>query len=90
MPADSIVDGVRAIREAVAREHGDDIEAIVEALLRQEANNRTPVVSVFAKAPVRRGRGTESGIASGDGGTAVGGTWTRGRGPHHRMATGGS
>lgn len=56
MAADSIVDEVRAIREAIAREHGDDVGAIVEALRREEIANKTPVVSFPAKRASDAGR----------------------------------
>jgi len=36
MIRDTIVDEVRAIREAIAAEHGHDLKAIVEDLRRQE------------------------------------------------------
>jgi hypothetical protein len=49
MAADSIVDEVRAIREAIAREHGDDVDSIVEALRRQQADRKCPVVSLPPK-----------------------------------------
>lgn len=45
MPTDSIVDEVRGIREAIAREHGDKLDAIVEALRRHQTDNKTVVVS---------------------------------------------
>lgn len=61
MPADSIVDEVRAIREAIAREHGDDVEAIIEALRREEVANQTPVVSF----PPKRVPGAHAGRKAG-------------------------
>jgi len=45
MPGDPIVQEVRATREAIAREHGDNVRAIAEALQRQEADNKSGVVS---------------------------------------------
>ena len=43
-PSDSMVDEVRAAREAVAKESGDDIEKIVEAArARQSRSGRTVV-----------------------------------------------
>ena len=36
MPDDAIVEEVRAIREAIAEEHGNDVKAIAEALRRQQ------------------------------------------------------
>ncbi len=49
MSGDSIVEEVRAIREAIAREHGDDVDAIVEALRRRGAESKRPVVSLPPK-----------------------------------------
>jgi hypothetical protein len=45
MIRDTIVDEVRAIREAIAAEHGHDLKAIVEALRRQEREHGVTTLS---------------------------------------------
>jgi hypothetical protein len=49
MERDSIVEEVRAVREAFAKEHGYDLKAIVRALKREEARNRKKLVSLSPK-----------------------------------------
>ncbi len=45
-PSDSIVDEVRAAREALAKESGDDIEKIVEAARRRQSKSGRKVVTL--------------------------------------------
>ena len=45
MARDPIVEEVRAIRQAIAEEHGNDLDAIVEAFRRQDAANGVQTVS---------------------------------------------
>lgn len=49
MRRDPIVDEVRAIREAIAEEHGNDLKAIVAAFQRQDAASGVQGVSFPAK-----------------------------------------
>lgn len=49
MTPDPIVDEVRAIRDAIAKEHDYDIDAIFEAFRRQGATRGTPIVPVVAR-----------------------------------------
>ena len=49
MHRDPIVDEVRAIREAIAEEHGNDLKAIVAAFQREDAAAGAPCVSFPAK-----------------------------------------
>lgn len=49
MRRDPIVDEVRAIREAIAEEHGNDLKAIVATFQRQDAASDVPRVSFPAK-----------------------------------------
>jgi len=49
MARDPIVEEVRRIREAIAREHGNDIQAIVRALQRQEAESGRELVALPPK-----------------------------------------
>ena len=52
MTADPIVDEVRAIRDAIAKEHGYDIDAIFEAFRRmEETSGRPHVIPPTPKAP---------------------------------------
>ncbi len=46
---DPIVEEVRRHREAIAREHGDDLDAIIAAFQRQDARDRRPTVSLTRK-----------------------------------------
>jgi transketolase N-terminal domain/subunit len=60
MARDPIVDEVRAARTAIAREHGNDLQAIVAALERKEGADGRPVVSFAArgtKKPTKRKAG---------------------------------
>lgn len=58
---DPIVAEVRAHREAIAREHGNDLKAIIAALKRKEGADGRPVVSFVpkraSKKPTRRKAG---------------------------------
>jgi len=45
MVHDPIVEEVRAIREAIAKEHGNDVTAIVLALQRRQAESGRKLVS---------------------------------------------
>lgn len=49
MAQDPIVDEVRAHREAIAREHGNDLKAVVAALKQKEGADGRRVVSLVAK-----------------------------------------
>jgi hypothetical protein len=46
MSRDPIVDEIRAIRAAIAQEHGNDLKAIVAALKRREGADGRRVVSL--------------------------------------------
>jgi len=46
---DPIVEEVRRHREAIAREHGDDLDAIIAAFQRQDAGDSRPTVSLAPK-----------------------------------------
>ena len=46
MSRDPIVDEIRAIRAAIAQEHGNDLNAIVAALKRREGTDGRRVVSL--------------------------------------------
>ncbi len=48
MSQDPIVDEVRAIRAAIAQEHGNDLKAIIAALKRREGTDGRRVVSLAA------------------------------------------
>jgi hypothetical protein len=50
---DPIVDEVRRHRAAIAREHGNDLDAIIAAFQREDARDNRPAVSL---APKRIGR----------------------------------
>ena len=54
MARDPIVEEVRAIREAFAKEHGYDVKAIVEALQRRQAIGEGRVVSLKPKRLLRK------------------------------------
>lgn len=49
MRRDPIVEEVRASRDAIAREHGNDLDAIVSAFRQQDAASGVKVVSLPAK-----------------------------------------
>jgi hypothetical protein len=49
MACDPIIEEVRRIRDAIAKEHGYDIKAIVGALKRQEAEGGRNLVTLPAK-----------------------------------------
>ena len=61
MSRDPIVDEVRAHRAAIAREHGNDLKAIVAALRRKQGADGRRVVSFVTKPestkPARRKAG---------------------------------
>lgn len=58
MSRDPIVEEVRRHREAIAREHGNDVDAIVAAFQREEATSGVTTVSFppkrFVKPATRR------------------------------------
>ena len=62
MRRDPIVEEVRRNREAIAREHGNDLDAIVAAFQREDAASGTATVSFppkrFAKPAKQRKSGT--------------------------------
>ena len=45
MSADAIIDEVRAIRDAIAREHNYDVDSIFRMLRQQQAESRAPHVT---------------------------------------------
>lgn len=49
MIRDPVIEEVRAVRDAYAKEHGYDIRTIVEALRREQAENGRQVVSLKPK-----------------------------------------
>jgi hypothetical protein len=51
MYQDPIVDEVRAIRATIAREHGNDLKAIIAALKRKEGADGRRVVSFAVMQP---------------------------------------
>lgn len=54
MARDPIIDEVRAIRDAYAKEHGYDVKAIVAALQQEEAKSGRQVVSLSPKRLVEK------------------------------------
>ncbi len=57
MPKDPIVEEVRAIRAAIAAEHGNDLDAIIRALKRKEGADGRRVVDLTTKrAPKKQTR----------------------------------
>jgi hypothetical protein len=54
MSRDPIVEEVRAIREAFAKEHGYNIKAIVDAIQRRQAIGEGRVVSLKPKRLLRK------------------------------------
>jgi hypothetical protein len=56
MVRDPIVEEVRVIREAFAKEHGYDVKAIVDALQRAEAKSDQRPVSLKPKRLARKQR----------------------------------
>ena len=50
-PSNPIIDEVRAAREARAKESGDDIERIVEAAKKRQAESGRTVVTLPPKTP---------------------------------------
>ena len=61
MFCDPIVEEVRAIREAFAKEHGYDVKAIVLALQREEAESGRRAVSLPAKRLPKKQRERKAG-----------------------------
>jgi hypothetical protein len=61
MQQDPIVEEIRAIRAAIAREHGNDLKAIIAALKEKEGADGRRVVSFASskaeRVPVRRKAG---------------------------------
>lgn len=49
MARDPIVEEVRRIRDAIAKEHGYHVKAIVQALQRQEAESGRQLIALPAK-----------------------------------------
>jgi hypothetical protein len=49
MVRDPVIEEIRAIRDAFAKEHGYDVKAIVSALQREEAESGKPVISLPPK-----------------------------------------
>lgn len=49
MESDPMVQEIRSIRDAIAREHGYDVKAIVRTLQREEAEAGRPLVALPAK-----------------------------------------
>lgn len=49
MKSAPVMDDVRAIRDAVASEYGDDIDAIFEALRRLEESSERPAIPLIAR-----------------------------------------
>ena len=54
MRRDPIVEEVRRNREAIAREHGNDVNAIVAAFQREEATSGVPTVWFPPKRLIKR------------------------------------
>ena len=54
MARDAIVEEVRAIREAFAKQHRYDVKAIVDALQRRQADSERRPVSLKPKRIVKR------------------------------------
>jgi hypothetical protein len=61
MARDPIVEEVRAIRDAFAKEHGYDVKAIVRALQRRQANGEGRVISLKPKRRLRKQRERKTG-----------------------------
>ena len=61
MRRDPIVEEVRRNREAIAREHGNDLDAIVAAFQREDAASGTATVSFPAKRFVKPAKQQKSG-----------------------------
>jgi hypothetical protein len=61
MPRDPIVEEVRAIREALAKEHRYDVKAIVRALQREEAESARRLVSLPPKRLAKKQRERKAG-----------------------------
>ena len=58
---DPIVEEVRAIREAFAKEHGYDIKSIVQALKQEEAGSGRRVLSLQPKRVPKKQRERKAG-----------------------------
>ena len=61
MRRDPIVEEVRRSREAIAREHGNDLDAIVAAFQREDAASGTATVSFPPKRFVKPAKQRKSG-----------------------------
>ena len=61
MRRDPIVEEVRKNREAIAREHGNDVDAIVAAFQREEATSQVTTVSFPPKRVVKPATRRKSG-----------------------------
>ena len=51
MSQDALIDEVRAIRDAIAREHNYDLDSIFRMFRDREANSREPHVTLPPKRP---------------------------------------
>lgn len=54
MAKDPIVEEVRAIRAAIAPEHGNDLDAIIRALKQKQGADGRRVIDLSAKRPPKR------------------------------------
>ena len=54
MVKDPIVEEVRAIRAAIAAEHGNDLDAIIRALKRKQGVDGRRVVDLSARRPSKK------------------------------------
>jgi hypothetical protein len=61
---DALIDEVRAIRDAIAREHNYDLDSIFRMLRDREAKSREPHVTLPPKRPA--GHTEPAGAAQGD------------------------
>ncbi|HEX3525437.1 MAG TPA: hypothetical protein VH988_00090 [Thermoanaerobaculia bacterium] len=61
MATDPIVDEIHAIREEIARRHGYDLGAIVEALQKTSAQSQRPVVTLPPRPAVKPERARKAG-----------------------------
>lgn len=61
MPRDPIVEEVRAIREAFAKEHGYNVSAIVHALQQKQADSEKRLVTLKPKRLLKKQRDRRAG-----------------------------
>jgi hypothetical protein len=61
MTQDPILEEVRSVREAFAKEHGYDVKAIVAALQREEAESGREVISLPPKRLLEEQRARKTG-----------------------------